>query len=93
MREKGLSQSQLSRLSGVSQAGISAYLLGKRLPGVSEFARLALALGVSMDYLWGIADAQRDDNALREENIQLRAALQLAIGSLEGAVVTLKKSL
>lgn len=91
MQDKGLSQSRLCQLSGVSQTTISAYILGKRSPGAAELSRLSLALGVSMDWLWGLDNSAGEQNAILAENIELNAKLKIAIGTLRGALDTLEK--
>lgn len=91
MQDKALSQSRLCQLSGVSQTTISAYLLAKRSPGATELSRLAMALGVSMDWLWGVDNSTATQNEILAENIELNAKLKIAIGTLRGALDTLEK--
>lgn len=90
--QKYLTQSSLARICGITQSTISAYLLGKRSPGAEELGRIACALGVSMDWLWGISvDAKK--NKLLEENIGLRSALKMAIGTMDCSIAVLKSQL
>jgi transcriptional regulator with XRE-family HTH domain len=49
--ERGLSQSELARMTGQTQAAISLICAGKRLPGSGVLARIAEAFDVSMDRL------------------------------------------
>ncbi len=51
MNSKGLNGQKLARLSQVSDSEISRILQGKSRPGLDNALRLALALGVSLDYL------------------------------------------
>lgn len=53
MFDKGVNQVSLSNLSGVNQSSISKYIRGESFPRAGELARMAMVLGVSMDYLWG----------------------------------------
>lgn len=47
----GLKQADLSRKTGISTGALSEILSGKRKPRFEHIARLAKALGVSLDYL------------------------------------------
>mgnify|MGYP000156238911 CR=1 FL=1 len=51
MARKGWTQAQLGEASNIGQGTISNYLNGKRHPSAGQFARLAYALGVSMEWL------------------------------------------
>lgn len=44
-----------------------------------------------MDYLCGLRHNPPINNSLYEENISLKSTLQFAVGTLEGALGTLKK--
>lgn len=50
--EKGLSQKELSDLSGVPQQSISAYESGTRMPAADVLYDLARALKTTMDDLY-----------------------------------------
>lgn len=94
MTERGLSQQELARRADIAQSTVNGYLKGNRSPGAAELCRLAVAVGVSMDWLWGMGETDKAERDLiKEENIKLRASLNLAIGTLEGALGTLKKNL
>lgn len=47
-------QSELSKVSGISQPAISQFEKYNRLPSFTTLQRLALAFGVSADYFLGI---------------------------------------
>ena len=66
--KQGLSQSELARLSGVGQNQISNLEAGKK-PRVSldVVARLCLALHISADYLLGLQDATKENDAHMSE--------------------------
>jgi transcriptional regulator with XRE-family HTH domain len=51
MTSKGWTQSQLGAACGISQGTISNYLRGKREPTGNQLRRMAMALGVTMDWL------------------------------------------
>ena len=50
-KERGFSQSELSKLSGVTQADISRIENGKRDPSLSVAQRLAIALGYTIAFI------------------------------------------
>ena len=54
--EKGLSQKELSELTGIPQATIARYELGKTEPIASTIVTLCDFFGVSADYLIGRQD-------------------------------------
>ncbi len=56
--KKGLNQKELSSICGVSTQTISGYEKGGKLPTIDNAARLAKALGVSLDWLAGIDTPQ-----------------------------------
>lgn len=88
MAEKGLNQVSLSNLSGVNQSGISKYLRSESMPRAGELARMAIVLGVTMDYLWGLDDnIVKNDWKSRAENAEkelthLRAALKTLMSNV-----------
>jgi transcriptional regulator with XRE-family HTH domain len=52
-KQKGLTQVELSKILGCSQAMITTYENDLKKPSVSTLARLAEALGVSIDHVVG----------------------------------------
>jgi putative transcriptional regulator len=50
--QKGMSQAQVARLAGVSQAYVSHIELGRRTPRLPLALRLAAALGQPIEALW-----------------------------------------
>ena len=61
MKQKGHSQSSLGTLVGCKYQTIGNYLNGKRMPDGDMIVDLAKALGVSSDYLLGLADNPTTD--------------------------------
>lgn len=51
--KNGITQRELSERSGVTEAAISRYCAGHRVPTVENAARLSDALGCSLDQLMG----------------------------------------
>lgn len=56
--DKQVTQAELADKLDVSQQHISAYERGERIPGIDAAARIAEALGVTLDELVIIRDAQ-----------------------------------
>ena len=52
-QSKGLSQGDLAKRTGLKPAAISHFETGQRKPSFDNLIKLADALGVSMDYLFG----------------------------------------
>lgn len=51
MSEKGITQAELVRMTGLSKSGVSQYLSGKSKPSDRAIIKIAEALGVTADYL------------------------------------------
>lgn len=56
----GMSQSDAAAVTGLQQAAISHFETGERLPSAANLRRLALAYGVSADYLLALRPCDRD---------------------------------
>ncbi|MDC2828432.1 helix-turn-helix domain-containing protein [Limosilactobacillus mucosae] len=70
LEEKGISQAELSRRTGISRSSISKYLKGTFKAKPQHVQLLAPALGVSYDWLICRSDnKQSDSNAIVEEVI------------------------
>ena len=54
--EKGVSQAQLSKATGLSQSAIAFWETGKRIPNAQAIIILARYFGVTTDYLLGETD-------------------------------------
>lgn len=52
--EKGISQMQLSKATGLSKSGINYWENGKRVPNAIVIITLAKYFGVTADYLLGL---------------------------------------
>lgn len=90
---KSLTQKELSIMTSIAQSAISKYLSGKGLPRTIELYKLSKVLGVSMDYLCGLRHNTPINSSLYEENISLKSTLKFAVGTLEGALGTLRKQI
>jgi len=82
--EMDISRTKLAKLSGVTTSAISAYMYSARMPRAAELSRLAAALGVSMDWLWGIDAATSSHDELRAQVVYLNAQLTHMARTLRG---------
>lgn len=53
MKEKKLTQKELAKLAGITEASMSKYLSGERTPRIDVIVNLSNALGVTTDELIG----------------------------------------
>lgn len=60
MTAQNLTRKELAEKSGVSETSISNYLYKDRLPKFDIAARIAVALGVSMEWMAGIDKSELD---------------------------------
>ncbi len=72
LREKKLTQAELSSISGVTAPSLCRYLSGETEPRIDVVRNLARALGVSETYLLG-SDEERSDVDEKEELKQMVA--------------------
>ncbi|MGN0867943.1 MAG: helix-turn-helix domain-containing protein [Akkermansia sp.] len=81
--ERGWSQSALARATGLSQAVISKYLLGKSEPGARELGQIAEAFGVTMDVLWrGVKAGTQSANDTAIELAELKHSLRVVFRAM-----------
>lgn len=97
MRCNSFTQKKLEEFSKIRQTSISDYLNGKAIPSADALARLADALGVTMDYLWGRTDdptatvsAELPASPSARE-VLLDSKLRMATSALESILKELKK--
>lgn len=50
MQDLGISQAQISKITGINRSSISQYVSGKNVPTESRQAEIATALGLPLDY-------------------------------------------
>ena len=55
-QEKGLSQAQLAKATGISTGAIGFWETGERVPNALAIKTLAKYFGVTTDYLLGLED-------------------------------------
>lgn len=56
-KEKGLSQIQLAKKTGISSQSISKYECGERNPKIEKWQKLATFFNVSIPYLQGVDES------------------------------------
>ena len=61
MKEQGMTQRELARRSGLTEASVCKYLSGARTPQAEAVVLLAKALGTTSDYLLSI---KRDEGSI-----------------------------
>ena len=59
-KRKGITQEQLSKFLGVQRSVISKYETGLIIPSIPQTEKIASTLGVTMDYLLGQDEMQKD---------------------------------
>lgn len=63
MRDRGMTQKQLSQLSGISESSISRYLHSDKKPRIDILVNIAKALNVETDYL--LEDDEKSESAFK----------------------------
>ena len=63
-KDKGISQTELGNIAGIHPNVLGRYERGEATPSVDMAAKLADALGVSLDYLVGKTDMELDQNMI-----------------------------
>ena len=62
-RAKDMTQSEVARQLGVSQASVSDWESGRKSPSLETFIRVGKVFGCSLDYLAGLSDTNIVANA------------------------------
>ena len=60
MQEKGIRQTDLVEKTGIDKGALSSYMNGRYMPNAEKVAKIAKALGVTVDYLLGKEEAQTE---------------------------------
>jgi len=66
-KDRGLKQSDVSKLTNISVSSISAYETGSRYPGVDVLTSLSEVYEVTTDYLLGLSSSDISPAILNEE--------------------------
>jgi transcriptional regulator with XRE-family HTH domain len=66
LEEKGMTQAELARRTGLTEASVSRYINGNRSPRIAQAYRMALVIGIDMNTL--IFMGKGDDERCKEKN-------------------------
>ena len=90
----GLRQKDLAEHTNIREQTLSRYKTGERIPDTYELYRIAVALGVSIDWLLGInspTDSSTSPLAPTARETLLESKLRMATSALESILKELKK--
>ena len=74
--ERGMTQGDLPESSDIPNS-VHSYLIGRNLPTLDVFAKMAIALNYSADYLLGFTGPKNlsgEDDSLKEEILIMRSS-------------------
>lgn len=94
--EKGMTQRGLARILGISPNSVHSYLIGRNLPTLEVFAKMAIALNYSADYLLGFTDPKNlsgEDDSLKEEILIMRSSYTAMTDKQKKAFLEFVKSI
>lgn len=60
LEEKGMTQKELARRTGLTEASVSRYINGERTPKILQAYRIACAIGVDMNTLINVKGEKHD---------------------------------
>lgn len=83
LAQKKLTQKELAKRSGITEAAISRYIKGDRVPRGVNLAKIADALGTSTDYLLGHDTFEEDEKKLVKTLIARNASKMTAEERME----------
>lgn len=72
LRENRLTQKELAEQAGITEAAVSHYLKGDRLPRASVLSRMADILGTSSDYLMSGTAGDKEAEILEAKKLIAR---------------------
>lgn len=78
IKEKGMTQKELALKAGVTEAAMSHYIKGDRMPRASVLAKIADALGTSSDYLMNGKSMNRKEEVSYAKRLIARNASQMS---------------
>lgn len=61
LKEKGMTQVELARRAGVTEASVSRYISGQRSPRITQAYRMAWAIGIDMNTLIYLGKGEKHD--------------------------------
>lgn len=79
LKESGLTQKDLAEKAGITEAAVSHYLKGDRLPRAAVASRIAYILGTSSDYLMSGTAGDKDAEILEAKRLIARNVKNMSI--------------
>lgn len=79
LRESGLTQKDLAEKAGITEAAVSHYLKGDRLPRAAVASRIANILGTSSDYLMSGTAGDKETEILEAKRLIARNVRNMTI--------------
>lgn len=76
IKQNGWSQRELAQKVDVTQAAISFYVRGEKLPNSGVLVRIAKALGTTPNYLLGVSEVVSEDSCVELESMKRRERIQ-----------------
>ena len=61
IEEKGMTQKELARRTGLTEASVSRYISGHRTPRITQAYRMAWAIGIDMNTLIYLGKGEKHD--------------------------------
>lgn len=61
LEEKGMTQAEFARRTGLTEPAVSRYIKGERIPGMLQAYRIACAIGVDMNTLTYLGKGEKHD--------------------------------
>lgn len=61
LEEKGMTQAELARRTGLTEASVSRYINGNRSPRIAQAYRMALVIGIDMNTLIYLGKGEKHD--------------------------------
>ena len=77
LKEKSMQQQALAQKAGVTEAAVSHYVKGDRVPRASVMARIAEALGTTSDYLMNGAEPDSKNEVAHAKRLIARNVKQM----------------
>ena len=61
LEEKGMTQAELARRTGLTEASVSRYINGSRIPRISQAYEIAQVIGIDMNTLIFLGKGEKHD--------------------------------
>lgn len=90
--QRGMTQTQVGDLIGVSCVTVGRYEAGEREPSNAKISAFADYFGVSIDYLMGRDETEKELSADKKRKEIIEAISQMPLEKLEALAVLLQKN-